>query len=147
MTKYFVGIVGSAITALIGGWLILSPWVLSYQPAGRPWIPATKEDLWMGIGVAFVSLVGLAAYSLGLVGGMRSRGVLPERPKRPRPVERPAPEQPATLEQTLAPLIQALLEDREARRREDREVPTERAGAQPEWRYATHPDETEDDRR
>lgn len=124
MRKYAIGLFGSLLTAIIGGWLVIAPTALTYQPAGANWSDSTKNDLWVGIGVVFVSLVGAVAYGLGLVGQLRAEGVLPERKMKaevaPQQSQVATQAQSPSLEEVLAPLVQALIEDRQAARTRER---------------------------
>ncbi len=125
--KYICGMAASLIIFLAGGWLILAPFALGYQPYGADWTNQTVNDFAMGIPVAVVALLSLALFFMSLLGSLRAAGVLVSRP-RPRPQLVPAPYQPqvtaplgaasnpSDLDKTLATLAAALAADLTARR-------------------------------
>lgn len=88
--KHFWGMGVSLITLLVGGWLMLAPYSLGYQPSGAAWVNQTILDFWTGLGIVLISLIGLAAFTASLMGELRHAGIIQARPK-PRPVQTPAP--------------------------------------------------------
>jgi hypothetical protein len=88
--KHFWGLGASFITLLVGGWLMLAPYALGYQPSGKAWVNQTILDFWTGLGVAVISLISLAAFTATLVGELRRAGIIQERPK-PKAAQTPAP--------------------------------------------------------
>jgi len=50
-------IILSTITGLTGVWLVLAPFLASYQPTGDPWITATTHHVTTGATLALISLV------------------------------------------------------------------------------------------
>lgn len=130
--KYIWGMVASLVVLLAGGWLILAPFALGYQPWGADWVSQTTNDFWVGIPVAVVALVSFALFFASLVGALRASGVLIARP-RPQPqvaavapgtamMQTPGPVAPAAytdqsdLDRTLATLAAALAADLNSRR-------------------------------
>ena len=119
--KYIWGMVASLIILLAGGWLILAPFALSYQPANADWTSQTVNDFVIGIAVAVVALIGFILFFYTLLGSLRAGGVLAART---RPVEQatvpsPVPQASATqsdLDRTLATLAAALASDMAMRR-------------------------------
>lgn len=124
--KYICGMVASLIIALAGGWLILAPFALGYQPYSASWTSQTVNDFVMGISVAVVGLISFALFFYSLLGALRAAGVITARL---RPVaQTPAPYQPqatapqasapsqSDLDRTLATLAEALAADLTARR-------------------------------
>ena len=124
--KYICGMVASLIILLAGGWLILAPFALGYQPYGADWASQTTNDFIMGIAVAVVALLSFVLFFYALLGSLRAAGVL---------ISRPQPQAPASLEyqaqgaqpqasaspqsdldRTLATLAAALAADLTARR-------------------------------
>src|SRR5215471_6022315 len=79
--KSLVGIVASLLIALAGGWLILAPFALSYQPYGADWVSQTTNDFATGIPVAVVALVAFGFFFTALLGALRAAGVLVARPR------------------------------------------------------------------
>ena len=124
MTKYFVGMVGALGGMLIGAWLMLAPFALAYQPSGADWADSTYVDFWSGLAILAVSLIGLIAYALGLVGELRRRGII-ERRETPqaRQVQADVPAggvpsaDAADIERILLPLVTAMLKDMQDRQR------------------------------
>ncbi len=125
--KYIVGMAASLIIFLAGGWLILAPFALGYQPYGADWTNQTVNDFAMGIPVAVVALISFALFFMLLLGSLRAAGVLISRP-RPQPREALVQYQPqvtaplaaasyqSDLDKTLATLAAALAADLAARR-------------------------------
>ncbi len=122
--KYLVGMVASLILFLAGGWLILAPFALGYQPYGADWVSQTTNDFVVGISVAVVALVSFALFFYALLGSLRAAEVLVSRPRpQAAAVYQPqatiplagAPSQ-SDLDRTLATLAAALAADLNARR-------------------------------
>jgi hypothetical protein len=126
LTKYIFGMVASLIVFLAGGWLILAPFALGYQPYGADWVSQTTNDFATGIPVAVVALVSFAFFFLSLLGALRATGILAARQRRqagapvmtPAPAAMPQPSaaQQSDLDKTLATLAAALAADLSARR-------------------------------
>ncbi len=134
--KYLIGMVASLLIGLAGGWLILAPFALGYQPYGADWVDQTINDFATGIPVAVVALLAFAFFFAALLGALRAAGVIVARP-RPE-VQAQAALQPQTpmslvpapaqndLDRTLSTLAAALAADLNARR----EVHSDQAGDQ-----------------
>ena len=124
LSKYIWGMVASLIILLAGGWLILAPFALGYQPYGASWDSQTINDFSTGIPVAVVALISFAFFFLSLLGALRAAGILAarQRPQVPVVAQAPAPVPPAQasqqsdLDQTLATLAAALAADLISRR-------------------------------
>jgi hypothetical protein len=126
LSKYICGMVASLIIFLAGGWLILAPFALGYQPNGADWVSQTTNDFATGIPVAVVALVSFAFFFLSLLGALRAAGVLAarQRPQAQAPAATQglalAPQasaaQQSDLDKTLATLAAALAADLSARR-------------------------------
>jgi len=124
--KYICGMAASLIIALAGGWLILAPFALGYQPYGADWASQTTNSFVTGICVAVVALLAFILFFLSLLGSLRAAGVLAARPtvvaQAPAPYQAQAsmPQAPAQsqsdLDKTLATLAAALAADLNARR-------------------------------
>ncbi|HZU67513.1 MAG TPA: hypothetical protein VFA09_09550 [Ktedonobacteraceae bacterium] len=131
IAKYIWGMTASLIILLTGGWLILAPFALGYQPWGADWANQTINDFWVGIPVAVVALLSFTLFLVSLIGALRASGVLVVT-QRLQPVIAAAPAQammqtaapvaPATysdqsdLDRTLATLAAALAADLNSRR-------------------------------
>lgn len=120
--KYVCGMVASLLILVAGGWLILAPFALGYQPYGASWVDQTTNNFVVGICVAAVALISFALFFISLLGSLRAAGILVARP-RPQvqalpPTATPmAPVVPQSdLDQTLATLAAALTADLTARR-------------------------------
>jgi len=123
LSKYIWGMTASLIIFLAGGWLILAPFALGYQPYGASWDSQTTNDFVTGIPVAVVALVSFAFFFFSLLGALRAAGILAAaRPQVPVVAQVPgsvpsaqAPHQ-SELDQTLATLAAALVADLSSRR-------------------------------
>ncbi len=123
--KYLIGMGASLIIFLAGGWLILAPFALGYQPYGADWVNQTTTDFATGMPVAVVALVAFAFFFTSLLGALRAAGVLAAR-KPPEQAQAALQPQtalalvPATaqsdLDRTLSTLAAALAADLSARR-------------------------------
>jgi hypothetical protein len=126
LSKYICGMVASLVIFLAGGWLILAPFALGYQPYGADWASQTTNDFATGIPVAVVALVSFAFFFLSLLGALRAAGILVARPRAKAQLAEAAPAQapltaaPSTqqsdLDRTLSTLAAALAADLAARR-------------------------------
>jgi len=122
--KYMCGMAASLIIFLAGGWLILAPFALGYQPYGADWVSQTTNSFVLGICVAVVALVAFVLFFMSLIGSLRAAGVLLARPQvvTQAPVSNQAtvPQvsvQPQSdLDKTLATLAAALAADLSSRR-------------------------------
>jgi hypothetical protein len=124
--KYVCGMAASLIIFLAGGWLILAPFALGYQPYGADWVSQTTNSFVMGICVAVVALVAFVLFFYSLLGSLRASGVLvaPTRvvAQAPVPYQTQVPVPQATaqsqsdLDKTLATLAAALAADLNSRR-------------------------------
>jgi hypothetical protein len=122
--KYIWGMVASLIILVAGGWLILAPFALGYQPYGASWDSQTTNDFVTGIPVAVVALVSFSFFFLSLLGALRAAGILaarqgpqvPVAAQAPAAVPLPQASQQSELDQTLATLAAALAADLTARR-------------------------------
>ena len=142
--------VGALAGMLVGGWLILAPFALAYKSSGADWVDPTYVDFWSGLVILVVSLIGLVAYALGLMGELRRRGIIEERTEMPQvkltqvastPVVPTGGETPAgsgdNVEQILLPLVTAMLKDmqEDQRRREEEDSGTPWSSTTtPKWR-------------
>jgi len=120
--KYICGMAASLIIFLAGGWLILAPFALGYQPYGADWVSQTTNSFVLGICIAVVALVAFVLFFMSLIGSLRAAGVLTARQQAPAPVAYQAPVSQATvqpqsdLDKTLATLAAALAADLSSRR-------------------------------
>ena len=124
--KYICGMVASLIILLAGGWLILAPFALGYQPYGADWASQTTNDFVAGIAVVVVALLSFVLFFYALLGSLRAAGVLVSRPQPQAPASPEYQAQVAQpqasaspqsdLDRTLATLAAALAADLTARR-------------------------------
>src|SRR5215469_15438243 len=115
--KYLIGMGASLLLFLAGGWLILAPFALGYQPYGADWVNQTTNNFATGIPVAVVALVAFGFFFASLLAALRAAGVLTVRR---RPEQAQAAFQPPTglalvpataqneLDRTLSTLAAAL---------------------------------------
>jgi hypothetical protein len=137
--KYIIGMVASLIILLAGGWLILAPFALGYQPYGANWTSQTTNDFVTGISVAVVALASFVLFFAALLGALRASGLLVARPRVRQPQAATAPvayltptgslQAPASnqsdLDKTLATLAAALAADLTARRQASNDQQTD----------------------
>ena len=84
--KYFWGLGAALLSLLAGGWLMLAPFALGYQPSGAAWSDATRNNFWVGLAVVLLAAIGTVLFARSLVAELRAAGVIERRP-RPEPVE------------------------------------------------------------
>ena len=101
--KYIWGMAASLIILLAGGWLILAPFALGYQPYGADWVSQTTNDFWVGIPVAVVALLSFVLFFASLIASLRAAGLMFARPRVQQQapattgmMQAPAPVAPAT---------------------------------------------------
>ena len=126
-SKYICGMVASLIIFLAGGWLILAPFALGYQPYGAAWVSQTTNDFATGIPVAVVALVSFAFFFLSLLGALRVAGVLVTVPRAQAPMTQAPTAQQRDLDRTLSTLAAALTADLTARRQAGSNQQTDRS--------------------
>jgi hypothetical protein len=122
--KSLCGMAASLIIFLAGGWLILAPFALGYQPYGADWVSQTTNNFAMGIPVAVVSLISFALFFSSLLGSLRAAGVIVAPNKgvaqATAPYQASVSQAPASnqndLDKTLATLAAALAADLTTRR-------------------------------
>jgi hypothetical protein len=124
--KYVCGMAASLIIFLAGGWLILAPFALGYQPYNASWVSQTTNDFATGIPVAVVALIAFTFFFMSLTRSLAAAGVVVAQPKaQPQAAAQyqsaaAAPQAAAAsqsdLDKTLATLAAALAADLTARR-------------------------------
>ncbi|HXZ04814.1 MAG TPA: hypothetical protein VEH81_08270 [Ktedonobacteraceae bacterium] len=124
--KYVCGMAASLIIFLAGGWLILAPFALGYQPYGADWVSQTTNSFVMGICVAVVALVAFFLFFYSLLGSLRASGVLvapsrivaqaPVSYQAQAPMPQATPQTQSELDKTLTTLAAALAADLNSRR-------------------------------
>src|SRR5258708_16700032 len=102
--KYICGMVASLIIFLAGGWLILAPFALGYQPYGADWVSQTTNDFATGIPVAVVALASFVLFFYSLLGSLRAAAELtaPVRPLAQVTAPYPPPQPPLPYHTGLA---------------------------------------------
>lgn len=130
--KYVCGMAASLIIFLAGGWLILAPFALGYQPYGTDWVSQTTNSFIMGICVAVVALVAFVLFFYSLLGSLRATGVLVASSRvvaqasvayqAQAPMPQAAAQSQSDLDKTLATLAAALAADLSARRQTDNNI-------------------------
>jgi hypothetical protein len=112
-----MGIVGAVFAMLVGGWLMLAPFALGYQPDGADWVDPTHADFWAGLGLLVLGAIVLIASVVDLVGRLRAAGAISTARPAPaaaaEPAGPPAPAPDDELTSLLKPLIAALGQDAE----------------------------------
>lgn len=120
MIRKFVGAVTAALAAMAGLWLMIAPFALGTQPEDADWTNATQSEFFTGLGVAVVGVVAVIAFVSAIYEELVARGLVVPKPRRvepePEPVPAAAPQSSsAELATLLAPLVEALREDLNAR--------------------------------
>jgi hypothetical protein len=123
MIRRLAGAVASLLAMLGGLWLILVPFALGIQPQDTNWTHETLTNVWSGIGLGVLGLIGLVTFTTALLQHLAARGMITPRKARissaqPAPAEAmPAPEAdppPAAstdLDNVIASLVAALRTD------------------------------------
>lgn len=124
--KYVCGMAASLIIFLAGGWLILAPFALGYQPYGTDWVSQTTNSFVVGICIAVVALVAFVLFFSSLLRSLRASGVLvaptrvvaqaPASYQAQAPMPQVTAQSQSELDKTLATLAAALAADLNARR-------------------------------
>lgn len=118
MAKYFIGAIGALLGALGGVWLIVAPFFLAYQPEGADWADPTFVDLWTGLPLLVVSVVGFAVFVRSLIEELGDRGILERRVPAAYPQARENGQQgEAAIEQAITPLLTEMLKEMQQQRR------------------------------
>lgn len=123
MTKYVWPLATGALALLAGAFLIVWPFALHWNHGGG-WTLATQVDVWSGVGVVVVSLVGLWGWYRGVQIELVERGIVrvpePEgahatedqtEPAREALPYHPTTETDQNLEELLRPLAESVLRD------------------------------------
>ena len=92
LSKHFFGLAGSLIILMLGGWLMLSPYALGFQPYGTSWNEQTQVTFWTGLGVAVLALASLLAFAGSMVSDLRHAGII-QMARKPKPERVPEPVQ------------------------------------------------------
>src|SRR6266702_7576877 len=120
VSKYVCVMAARLIIFVAGGWLILAPFALGYQPYGADWVSQTTNDFWMGIPIVVVALISFALFFSSLIASLRATGVVLSQPQLPQAPVSYQPQAPAAyqsdLDRTLSTLAAALAADLSARR-------------------------------
>jgi hypothetical protein len=131
MTRRLAGAVASLLAMLGGLWLILAPFALGIQPKNTDWTHETITNVWSGIGLGVLGLIGLVTFATALLQHLATQGMITPRKARasspqPEPAQAMQPEpaqatsEPATqpapatstdLDKLIAPLVAALTTD------------------------------------
>jgi hypothetical protein len=125
---------------------MVTPSALAYQPEGADWADPTFVDFWTGLPLVAISALGLILYSLGLTEELRNRSILRRRsyedhPQRDVEAQTISPQQ-GSMEQSLVPLMAAMLQDMQDQRQR-REAPDreDAPGGNAHNDYAAHSDQ------
>lgn len=132
MMRRVAGAVASFLATLAGLWLILAPFALGTQPKNADWTHETFTNVWSGIGLGVLGLIGVVGFTTALLQNLRNRGLITPRPAKNQTGSAAAATQSATtepasaapsasheLDQLIAPLVTALTTDLD---RDDRQA-------------------------
>jgi hypothetical protein len=120
------GVATSTVALLAGGWLMVAPFALGYQPSSADWTRATGNSFWVGLATVLVSLAGILLFAWSLVRQARLAGVIGPR-RQPTTEDAGARARAAELDRTLVQLTAVLAADLAARRAGDAGHSTETA--------------------
>ena len=74
LAKYAWALAASLISLIVGGWLVLAPFALGYQPYGASWTNQTTNSFWVGIAVVVVSVASVYLFVASLRGELKPLG-------------------------------------------------------------------------
>jgi hypothetical protein len=80
MTRRLIGAIASLLAMMAGLWLVLSPFALGFQKKDADWTDATLTDVWTGLPLALVGLVGVIVFVAALSKHMVQSGFVAPRP-------------------------------------------------------------------
>ena len=109
----------SLINLLTGGWLIVAPFALGYQPSSANWTSATSNSFWFGLAIVVVSLAGVQLFAWSVVRQARVAGVLQNQRQRATFSAADAQIRLNDLERTLTQMAAVLAADVAAHRNGD----------------------------
>lgn len=151
MTQRLAGAVTSCLAMLAGLWLILAPFALGTQPANTDWKNETFTDVWSGIGLGTLGLIGVIIFTTALLQHLAQRGLISPRTDRrqattastsdqPEPehaTASAAPSPSSDLDKLIAPLVESLTTDL-ARDRETASATTNNSARHPQSTPESH---------
>lgn len=123
--KHIWGMAISLILLLVGGWLIIAPFALGYQPVNVDWTNQTINQFVLGICIAVFALIAFALFFTSLVAALRAAGIVAPRSRNqaqvapaayPAQAVVPQAAPQSDLDRTLTNLAAALAADLQARR-------------------------------
>jgi len=125
----------TTVTLIVGGWQMLAPFALGYQPYGTSWTQQATNDFWTGFAVVVISLAGLALFGAWLGRDVRALTPAPAKTGAAAPVVEPtegitlqqATSSATDLDRAMAALAAALASDLAERRRRQSREETEQA--------------------
>src|SRR5947208_17086684 len=74
--EYVCGMAASLVVFLAGGWLVVDPFALGYQPYNASWVSQTTNDFVTGIPVAVVALIAFTFFFMSLIRSLAAAGVV-----------------------------------------------------------------------
>jgi len=110
LTMLTLGLVASITALLAGGWLMLAPFALGYQPDGAAWSDATVNDFVVSLVLLTLGLIATIAFAAAVVGRLVPRRRPAAAAVTPAAVA-PAPSADDELITLLRPLVAALEAD------------------------------------
>lgn len=125
MTRRLAGAVASLLAMLAGLWLILAPFALGSQPKDTDWKDETFTNVWSGIGLGALGLIGVITFATALIRHLGARDMIAPRRARSQaasaasadaaPTAAAAPDSTASAskdwDELIAPLVEALTTD------------------------------------
>lgn len=107
LTVPTLALFASVTTMLAGGWLVLAPFALGYQPDGADWADATIADFTTGLVLLALGAIVTVVFAVSVVARLRPAGRGPAAAFAAPPT--PAPDD--ELVALLKPLVAALARD------------------------------------
>ncbi|MBK0331346.1 hypothetical protein I8D64_08015 [Brachybacterium sp. MASK1Z-5] len=80
MTRRLIGAIATLLAMMAGLWLVLSPFALGFQKKDADWTDATLTDVWTGLPLALVGLIGVIVFAAALRKHMVQAGFVTPRP-------------------------------------------------------------------
>ncbi len=109
LTVPTLALFASVTTMLAGGWLVLAPFALGYQPGGADWADPTIADFTTGLVLLVVGAIVTVVFAVSVVARLRPTGPRPAATYAAAPTPAEAPDD--ELVALLKPLVAALARD------------------------------------
>ncbi|MGH3095767.1 MAG: hypothetical protein ACRDMV_07165 [Streptosporangiales bacterium] len=68
-----LGVIALVVALLGGGWLMVAPFLVGYQPDGADWTTGTTVGFFVGVGLVGLAFVALVLFAAGALHALASR--------------------------------------------------------------------------